>query len=146
VLFGALWFDVPIRPVEVAGRLPGSSLGIQIAMGPFLGIQCAEDPHLFWYGGGGLPADCWARGEVDGPRDPGAKQRGRTGVHAPAHSTPELPTPADLPPGFLFYTSQGRSHRKYNLTCSLWKDSGSKLNCVSLIVEPWALRCQTPYA
>jgi hypothetical protein len=42
VLFGALSFNVPIRPVEVAGRLPGSSLGIQITMGPFLGIKYAE--------------------------------------------------------------------------------------------------------
>ena len=42
MLFGALSFDVPIRPVGVAGRLPDSSLGIQITMGPFLGIKYAE--------------------------------------------------------------------------------------------------------
>jgi hypothetical protein len=41
-MFRALRLDVPIRHVEVAGRLPDSSFGIQTAMWPFLDIKYAE--------------------------------------------------------------------------------------------------------
>ena len=35
MLFGVLRLDVPIRHVEVVGRLPDSPFGILTAMGPF---------------------------------------------------------------------------------------------------------------